>query len=128
MATRFSLGRQERLKSSLDIQDLLKNGRSVSCFPFKVYWEISREEDQKSPVRMAVSVPKRKFRRAVDRNLMKRRIREAYRHNKELIYSQLRERQMNIILIILFLSDELMSFERLNGGMRELLGKLPDKF
>ena len=58
---------------------------------------------------------------------MKRRIREAFRQNKNLIYEPLQERDMNIKIVILLLADEFISFDRLDTGIRELLGKLADK-
>ena len=105
MSAKNTLGKEERLRSNLGIQSLLKNGETVSRFPLKIFWNISSDPGQKSQARMAVAVPKRKFRSAVDRNLMKRRIREAYRLNKSLIYEPLSERELNITLIILFLSS-----------------------
>ena len=124
MSTKYTLGKEERLKSNLGIQDLLKNGSTLSGFPLKIYWNISSDPQQKYPVRMAISVPKKKFKRAVDRNLMKRRIREAYRLNKSIIYEPLRDRNINLFMLILFLSDEFISFDNLDTGMRELLQKL----
>lgn len=124
MATNYSLGKEERLKSGLAIQDLLKNGKAVSEFPLKIYWSISNGHRQKFPARVAVSVPKHKFKRAVDRNLMKRRIRESYRQNKNLIYDPLLNRGLKIEMIILFLSDEFIPFDNLDARIRELLRKL----
>ncbi len=123
MSTNHTLGKQERLKSNLRIQELLKNGHKVSRFPLKVYWTCGNRP-QKYPVRMAVIVPKHRFKRAVDRNLMKRRIREAYRLNKNLVYEPLLKKDLNISMIILFLSDEFISFDSLETGIRELLQKL----
>jgi ribonuclease P protein component len=79
------------------------------------------------PVRTAVLVPKRKFKRAVDRNLMKRRIREAFRLNKNRIYEPVREANLNVNMVILFLADEFISFEKLDACIRELLGRLADE-
>ncbi|MFC2080648.1 ribonuclease P protein component [Bacteroidota bacterium] len=124
MATKYTFGNQERLKSSLTIQDLLKSGKVVSEFPLKIYWSISTDPQQNFPARVAISVPKRKFKKAVDRNLMKRRIRESYRQNKDLIYDPLRQKKLNVELIILFLSDEFISFDGLNISIRKLLQKL----
>jgi ribonuclease P protein component len=124
MAANYSFGKKERLKSNLAIQDLLKNGKTVSGYPFKIYWNISKDPRDKSLARVAFSVPKRKFKRAVDRNLMKRRIRESYRLNKNILCDTLQDKNLNVIMIILFLSDEFLSFDSLEAGIRELLRKL----
>jgi ribonuclease P protein component len=124
---KFTLGKEERLKSNLSIQELLKQGKTVSGYPLKMYWNFSPDLQQKYPARAAISVPKRKFRRAVDRNLMKRRIREAYRLNKHILYETLDQRQQKIQLIILLLSDEFIPYTQLEKGIRELLLKLVNK-
>ena len=127
MTTKQTFGKQERLKSSLAIQELLKNGQTISSFPFKIYWRQTADLHQGYPAKTAILIPKKKFRRAVDRNLMRRRIRDVYRRNKYLIYEPLEEKNMNIILVILFLSDEFISFEKLSAAICKLLGKLAEK-
>lgn len=127
MSGEFTLGKEERLKSNLAIQELLKRGKAVSRFPLKIYWDFSPDPYQKYPVRAAITVPKRKFRRAVDRNLMKRRLREAYRLHKNIPYGMLDQRQQKIQLIILLLTDEFIPFARLEKEMREILLQLSDK-
>ena len=127
MSGEFTLGKEERLKSNLSIQELLKHGKAVSRFPLKIYWDFTPDPHQKYPVRAAISVPKRKFRRAVDRNLMKRRLREVYRLNKTMLYETLDQRQQKIQLIILLLSDEFIPFDQLEKGMREIFRQLVNK-
>jgi ribonuclease P protein component len=121
MTRKFTLGKGERLKSNLSIQELLTQGKVVSGFPFKIYWQFTREPYQQFPARAAISVPKRKFKRAVDRNLMKRRLREAYRLNKHILYDTLQERGCKIHLVILFLSDEFIPYNRLEDEMSRML-------
>lgn len=127
MSGEFTFGKEERLKSNLAIQGLLKRGKAVFSFPLKIYWDFSPDSHQKYPVRAAITVPKRKFRRAVDRNLMKRRINEAYRLNKHMLYETLDQHQQKIQLIILLLSDEFIPYDQLEKKMREILRQLVNK-
>lgn len=79
---------------------------------------------------MAVSVPKRLFKRAVDRNLLKRRIREAYRLNKSDLYNLLEQKELKLNLVIQYLNKEIAGFraieEGLLKGMTKLLKKLDE--
>jgi ribonuclease P protein component len=124
MTAKDTFCKEERLKSNLTIQGLLRNGKTVSEFPLKIYWDISSDRLQKYPARVAISVPRRKFKRAVDRNLVKRRIKESYRLNKSIIYQALGKKDLRIVMIILFLSGEFISFDVLDTVIRNLLRKL----
>lgn len=83
----FSFKKTERLSSKKIIQELFDKGSSFYLFPFKIiYLENPHfQSERATPHQILISVPKRKFKRAVDRNLLKRRIREAYRLNKGII-------------------------------------------
>ena len=127
MTRKFTFGQEERLKSNLYIQQLLKQGKVISCFPLKIFWNFSPDPRQQYPVRTAISVPKRKFRKAVDRNLMKRKIREAYRLNKTVLYEVLDQHQQKIQMVILLLTDEFIPYRQLEKGMQEILRQLVNK-
>ena len=85
-------------------------------------------EEGEYPLIMAVSVPKRIFRRAVDRNLMKRRIREAYRLNKLDFYSSLTSINLKIQVVIQIRTKELADFKTIEHNLRlamlQLIGRL----
>ncbi|MFQ3215160.1 MAG: ribonuclease P protein component [Marivirga sp.] len=83
----FSFKKKECLSSRKIIQELFDKGSSFYLFPFKVIYLENPLflKDQTTPHQVLISVPKRKFKRAVDRNLLKRRIREGYRLNKSIL-------------------------------------------
>ena len=116
--------KDERLKSSLAIQDLLKQGQTLSLFPLKIYWRTVVDAGQKYPARIAISVPKKKFRKAVDRNLLKRRIRESYRKNKQNLYESLELSDLKVNMLILFMSDEFAPYEEIAEKLKAILSKL----
>jgi ribonuclease P protein component len=76
------------------------------------------------PVSMAVSVPKRLFKKAVDRNLLKRRIREAYRLNKSDLYVVLQQKDLKINLVIQYRHQQIVSFHLIQEALKKGLHKL----
>lgn len=113
----------EKLKSKKLIEALFKSGKSVSSFPIKViYTSIPFEEDVL--IKAGVSVSKRRFKKAVDRNRIKRLLREAYRLNKSIVHGELQEQY---VCMFLYLGKEMPNFNELNGKMERLLHKLVAK-
>jgi len=112
--------KSERLTSQKEIQTLFSDGRSFHSFPFRVIWRVS-DNPGKQAARVVISVPKRKFKRAVDRNLIRRRIREAYRMHKSILYDHLNMLEVNLIYMLMYTHDEIMDFEELEGKISKLL-------
>jgi ribonuclease P protein component len=82
---RNTFRKEEKLKKKNLITELFTSGKSMSVFPLKlVYLEMDHDSDYK--IKAGVSVSKRNFKKAVDRNSIKRLMRETYRKNKYLIY------------------------------------------
>jgi ribonuclease P protein component len=84
-------------------------------------------EEEGFPSKMAVSVPKRLFKRAVDRNLLKRRIREAYRLQKPEYFEFLKEAGLNIQLVVQYKGREIDSYQIIELKLNEALNKLKIK-
>lgn len=76
-----------RIKSSLQIQQIVKGRNSVYVYPLKCYFQV-REAMTQRVSRLAVVVPKKRFRKAVDRNRLKRLMREAYRTHRQMLFSE----------------------------------------
>jgi ribonuclease P protein component len=121
---KYTFGKDERLKSPVQIGKLFASGKPMVMYPFKVFWNYTGPEGQKKTVKVAVSVPKKKFRKAVDRNLIKRRLREAYRKNKFLLIDPLSEKKIYIILIILYLPDKILGYNEIQAGCCRILREL----
>jgi ribonuclease P protein component len=75
---------------------------------------------------MAVNIPKHRFKRAVKRNLLKRRIREAFRRNKQIIYQPLEQQRRTACLFLHYISPETLDYASLETNLREALSKLAD--
>lgn len=92
-----SFPKSERLSSKVAIDTLFETGRSFHSTPLKICWlEIP---ESPSPAQIVISVPKRSFKRAVDRNKIKRQIREAYRKNKNVFYETLENKKVHLMFI-----------------------------
>ncbi len=96
----YSFKKAERLKSKKIIDSLFQQGQSFGVYPVRIVWVELENSDNPYPVQCAVSVSKRKFPKAVDRNRIKRQLREAWRLHKHRLYEALEgEQQFGIMLL-----------------------------
>ena len=111
MTPKLTLQAFERLKSQKQIGLIFEKGQSAFVFPFKLVYHIQPRAEQEWPLNFTVSVPKRKFKKAVERNLIKRRTKEAYRLNKMALQEKLMSGNIKISLIFIYLDSELKKFD-----------------
>jgi ribonuclease P protein component len=111
----------ERLSSKLLIDKLVEKGKSFNNAPFKIVWIELQEASAVTQV--VITVPKRNFKKAVDRNKLKRRIREAYRKNKqESLYSKLGEKKL--CMMIVYIAKEKLDYNTIELKVKECLQRL----
>src|ERR1700742_3332466 len=96
----YTFKKEERLCNKRLIDGLFHNGSSFLCYPYRVQWAFTNEPQQ-WPAQVVLSVSKKRFKRAVDRNLIKRRMREAYRlHKQSQLYELLTSSEKQIVLSV----------------------------
>lgn len=116
--------KQEKLKKSKLISQLFAEGKNVIEFPIKlVYLPVEHEAPFK--IQAGVSVPKRNFKRAVDRNRIKRLLREAYRKNKHHIYAA--EHTKKHIFMFIYLGKKEIEYKLMEEKMILILQKFLQK-
>lgn len=112
--------KSEKLVSRLAIEDLFSSGsKAFTAFPLRVVYKKVSAQDV--PASVLVSVSKRHFHHAVDRNRAKRQIREAYRLNKSLLVNSLIQRNEYVRLAWIWLSDEPQPTEKVRASVVKLL-------
>ncbi|RKS26348.1 ribonuclease P protein component [Flavobacterium endophyticum] len=111
--------KSEKLKSKTTIDLMFREGKSVSKYPLRlVYTKAVLEEDQK--LKIGVSVSKKYFKKAVDRNYFKRILRETYRLNKKLLLDSLEE---PYAFMLLYQTKDKLSYEEINQKTIQLFEK-----
>jgi ribonuclease P protein component len=119
--------KEERLCSRRLLDLLFKNGSSFLLYPYRVSYLFIADKAE-APVQVVINVSKKRFKRAVDRNLLKRRTREAYRLQKqEEIYSSLNTPDQLLLLSLQFIGKQIYDFGFLEKKMLATLRKLKSK-
>ena len=117
--------RGERLKSRKEIGRLFQKGaKSANSYPIRAMYAVAAERRSPFPVQVTFVVPKRKFKRAPDRNLLKRRMREAFRLNKHLLTEPTGHAQLAVLLI--YTGREVMDYQYIEKKVRKVLRAIAD--
>jgi len=120
----YTFKKEERLCNKGLIDGLFHNGSSFLCYPFKVSWLLNAGP-QPACAQVLFAVSKRRFKKAVDRNLIKRRMREAYRLNKqEQLYTALIAADKKIILSLGYIGKGIEPYDLVEKKMLKLLSQL----
>lgn len=122
-----SFGKQERLKSRKQIELLFQKGNSLFVHPVKVSWMLLPVEQKANSIQIGVSVSKRYFKKAADRNRIKRLLRECYRLNKHHFLSAISEKEKSLSVFFVYVDKTLPTFEFLQEKMKLCLKRLADK-
>lgn len=128
----------EKLCSKTAIEQLFASGNGVMSYPLRVMWRTAparplkkasspaQAEEQNAPLvaRFFVSVPKKRLHHAVDRVLMRRRIREAFRLHRPLVYPTLHEKGICIEIAFIYIADKPRPYQRVERSMCYILKQI----
>jgi ribonuclease P protein component len=120
---KFTLGKDEKLKSKILLEQLFAEGKHVKSFPFRLIY-LPVKHTSEFPIKVAFSVPKRIVKLAVNRNKLKRLMREVYRKNKHFFADNLKEQY---IFMFIYTTKEEINYNNLLLAMEKLQTKFLNK-
>ena len=126
MDNRLTFKKEERISIQREIECLFKQGDAFISYPLRVVY-VTQKPLSGSTVAILVSVPKKKFKRAVKRNRMKRLIREAYRLNKTALIRHCQEKESGMLIAFLFIGNEMCQWKEMEAAMQKSLDTLKEK-
>jgi ribonuclease P protein component len=121
---RFTFRRSERLRSAKTIQALYKSPDQGYNYPFRYSFAPSHAPLSGAPAEILIAVSRRRFPKAVDRNLIRRRIREAYRLNRSLLTPAESESRVPLSLIITYIGTGIESYQVIERKLVLLLREI----
>lgn len=119
----FSFSHKEKLKSKKLIEQLFKEGKSITSFPLKLIY-LNADFNSQVKIKTGVIAPKKSFKNAAQRNRIKRLLREAYRLNKPLVFNNI---EGGFAFMILYLGKEMPDHQLVNEKMKDILRKFLEK-
>jgi ribonuclease P protein component len=123
----YTFKKEERLCNKRLIDKLFHSGSSFLCYPFKASW-LYHTEPQQYPAQILFSVSKKRYKYAVDRNLIKRCMRESYRlHKQQSLYNLLQTSGKTIVLSVGYIGKEIAPYAVVEKKMLKMLTQLADQ-
>lgn len=118
----FSYNKNEKLKSRKQLQQIFSTGKTFTIFPLKVFYQLVDEQD--NIIKTGVGVSKKNFKKAVDRNRIKRLLREYYRTQKIPLHNSLLNNNKKLAIFILYIDKVLPAYNLIQQKMLQVTERL----
>jgi ribonuclease P protein component len=125
--TKNTFTKAERISIQREIDLLFNEASSFTAYPLRVL-VVEQQPASGAPVSVLVSVPKKRLKRAVHRNRVKRLIRETYRLNKSLLWNELNPPDKGLLVAFIYLGNTVCAYKAVETGMKKALQTLSEKF
>ena len=123
LVSSFAFPKSEKLTSLKLFEKLFEDGNSINNFPFKLLW-IKVIPENNIPVKVGFAVSSRRIKSAVKRNRMKRLMRESYRLNKSGFIECCMQKQIGLVLVVMYNGNDLISYSETKEKIILLLQRL----
>ena len=118
--------KNERLCGKTTIDNLFTHGSSINSPCFRLVWN-NEEFDNETIAQTLIVVPKKNIKNAVNRNILKRRIREAFRIYKSELYEKIRSKNQQLAIAIIYQGQEILPYKVIEEKIKFILGRLSEE-
>ena len=115
--------KKERLSSKKPIDQLFTEAKTFFSYPFKVFY-LFQDAEKELPVQVLITVSKKNFKKAVDRNKLKRLVREGYRKNKILLHDYLNENNKSVLFGLVYVGETILLPQEIERKLILILQRL----
>jgi ribonuclease P protein component len=124
MKGHFTFSKEERLTGKTSIDQLFNEGKSINLFPFRIFYKLVDNLDEPA-ARLLITIPKKKVKHAVDRNRLRRLVREAYRLNRTGFITWLETKSVRLHFALIFTGESTdLTYKEVEVKITACLAKL----